>query len=46
MYVEKAAETTFVQKMQAKNVDEIVTWLLRLPILGFGHFRYFSLDQN
>jgi len=26
MYVEKAAETTFVQKKHAKNVDEINPW--------------------
>jgi hypothetical protein len=38
MYIAKAAETTFVQKMGAKNVDEIDTLLLKQKISRIRRF--------
>jgi hypothetical protein len=46
MYVEKAAETTFLQKMRAYNVDEIDTYLIVLQIIFMKVHCGLSLSQG
>ncbi len=46
MYIEKAAELTFVQKICTENIDEIDTWCTQSDRHVFDHFQYFQELRN